>query len=92
MISGAANVRPRKRPWLRVIGIASFAIAVRTHGEDGEEGALAAIFVFESRRKDATLRRTLKLVVVLARAKPLTYFCFERNYFLIQFMRDNYKQ
>ena len=59
---------PRERPWLRELGIASFAIAVRTHGEDGDGSALAAIVFFESRDEDATLRRNSKIFVVIARA------------------------
>ena len=43
VISGAANVGPRKRPWLTVNGIAFRHCGARTHGEDGEGSALAAI-------------------------------------------------
>ena len=80
---------PRKRPWLRELGIALFAIAVRTHGEDGEGSTLAAIVFFEFREKDAILRRNSKIFVVLARADkfylyvalmPLREIFFSLNY------------
>ena len=59
---------PRERPWLSEFGIASFAIAVRTHGEDGEGRALAAILFSSLATKDVALRRKYSNNVVLARA------------------------
>ena len=51
-----------------IIGIASFAIAVRTHGEDGEGRALTAILFLSLATKDVALCRKSSNNVVLARA------------------------
>ena len=58
---------PRERPWLSEFGIASYAIAVGTHGEDGEGRALAAILFSSLATKDVKLRRKFLNNVVLAR-------------------------
>ena len=58
--------------------MASFAIAVRIHGEDGEGSALAAIVSFRVSRKGRDIASTFEnFFVVLARAKNFTYYlCF----------------
>ena len=68
VINGAANVEPRERPWLSEFGITVFAIAVRTHGEDGEGRTLAAILFSSLATKDVALGRKFSNNVVLARA------------------------
>ena len=73
MISGAANVGPRERLWLSEFGIASFTIAVRTHGEDGEARTLAAILFSSLATKDVKLRRKFSNNVLLARAVLLVF-------------------
>ena len=73
-------MEPRERPWLSEIGIASFDIAVRTHGEDSEGRALAAILFLSPATKDVTLRRRFSNFVVLARAdKFYLYVAFTWN-------------
>ena len=51
-----------------ILGITSFANAVRTHGEDGEGRALAAILFSSLAIKDVALCRKSSNNVVLARA------------------------
>ena len=58
------------------------AIAVRTHGEDGEGRALAAILFSSLATKDVTLRRRFSNFVVLARAKNFTDIFALREIFL----------
>ena len=70
---------------LEKFGIASFAIAVRTHGEDGGGSALAAIVAFQVSRKGrgncVDIRKLA--IVVLARAKNfLMNFVFVREIFI----------
>ena len=58
------------------LGIASFAIAVRTHGEGGEGSALAAV-LFSSLAEGRDIASAVEFCcVVVARAKPLLTLVF----------------
>ena len=73
-----------------ILGIASFAIAFRTHGEGGEGSALAAIGFRVSRKGRDIASKVENIDVVLAKAKFFFFGIFDcMKYLFLRFMRDN---